>query len=92
MRSRFFRALVCLLLVCCILVNCSPIRAKASAIVAGLTVYEVLGYLTLILGITAGAVQALLIIPFYHFSMSLIVILGATADAVYMVEMIVPAK
>lgn len=36
--SRLFRCLVCLVLVCCILVNISPLKAEASAIVAGATV------------------------------------------------------
>ena len=38
LRSRLFRCLVCLVLVCCILVNASPMIAEASAIVAGATV------------------------------------------------------
>lgn len=38
LRSRLFRCLVCLVLVCCILANISPLKVDASAIVAGATV------------------------------------------------------
>lgn len=47
---RFFRTLICILLICCILVNVSPIRARAVSV--GLT----LGELLLLLGGIAGIV------------------------------------
>ena len=47
---RFFRTLICVLLICCILVNVSPIRARAVSV--GLT----LGELLLLLGGSAGIV------------------------------------
>lgn len=53
---KLLRCLVCLILVCCILINCSPVRSKATSLVAGLTVAEVVGYLALIVGVPVGAV------------------------------------
>ena len=47
---RFFRTLICVLLICCILVNVSPIRVRAVSV--GLT----LGELLLLLGGSAGIV------------------------------------
>ena len=56
LHSHLFRCLVCLVLVCCILVNCSPIRAKASGVIAGLTLIQLFGLATIIIGTTCGAI------------------------------------
>lgn len=45
---KLLRCLVCLILVCCILINCSPLRAKATMVggyIAGKTAAGVLGWL-----------------------------------------------
>lgn len=54
LHSRLFRCLVCLLLICCILVNCSPIQAKASLAIAALTAPQVAGLITCIVGTVVG--------------------------------------
>lgn len=55
LHSRVFRFLVCSLVICCILVNCSPIKAEATTVVAsGLSLSAVLAWLlSAALGIVA---------------------------------------
>lgn len=53
-RSPLFRLLVCLVLVCSLLINLSPIRAKATSVVAGLTITELLTLLTMVVAGGAG--------------------------------------
>lgn len=55
-KKKLFRALVCFVVICCLIVNISPVRSKATSVVAGLTVAEVVGYLALIIGVPVGAV------------------------------------
>ena len=54
LHSRLFRCLVCLVLVCCILINCSPIRAKATAIVGPVAVITGIGFLAWMMAMSAG--------------------------------------
>lgn len=54
LHSRLFRFLVCFLVICCILVNCSPIRAEATAIVATALTLE--GLLALLFSMALGVV------------------------------------
>jgi len=42
MRNRVFRCLVCFALICCILVNCSPIRVQATEVAVGAAGFGVL--------------------------------------------------
>lgn len=53
-RSPLFRLLVCLVLICSLLINLSPIRAKATSVVAGLTITELLTLLTMVVAGGAG--------------------------------------
>lgn len=47
---RFFRSLVCILLICCILVNCSPIKANAVAVETALGI----GLVAILIAASAG--------------------------------------
>ena len=47
---RFFKRLVCFVLICCILINCSPIKAEAVAVETALGI----GLVAILIAASAG--------------------------------------